>query len=160
MISRYLQLIGILRWAVEIDRIDIFTEVAIMSQYSASPRLGHLEGIYQIFGYLDKHDMSLIVFDPNKTKIDEQYFAPGTTDWRDFYVEVMEELPPRIPVNFQTTYFVDANYAGNVVPRQSHTGLLIYVINTSIIWLSKKETSQMWNFPPYFLSLITKLWTY
>ena len=70
MISRYLQLIVILRWAVDIGRIDIFTEAAIMSQYSASPRLGHLEGIYQIFGYLDKHDMSRIVFDPNKTKID------------------------------------------------------------------------------------------
>ena len=32
MISRYLQLIGILLWVVEIIRIDIFTEVAIMSQ--------------------------------------------------------------------------------------------------------------------------------
>ena len=30
MISRYLQLIGILRWALEIGRIDIFAEVAIM----------------------------------------------------------------------------------------------------------------------------------
>ena len=90
MISRYLQLIGILRWSVEIGRIDIFTEVNIMSQYSASPRLGHLEGLYHISGYLKKHEMSQIVFDPNKTKIDEQYFAPGTTDWRDFYVELME----------------------------------------------------------------------
>ena len=32
MISRYLQLIGILRWAVEISRIDVFTEVTIMSE--------------------------------------------------------------------------------------------------------------------------------
>ena len=89
MISRYLQLIGILRWAVEIDRIDIFTEVAIMSRYSASPRLGYLEGLYHIFGYLKKHEMSRIMFDSKQTKTDEQYFAPGTTYWRDFYVEVM-----------------------------------------------------------------------
>ena len=89
MMSRYLQLIGILRWAVDIGRIDIFTEAAIMSQYSASPRLGHLEGLYHIFGCLKKHEMSKIVFDPKKTNIDEQSFAPGTTDWRDFYGEVM-----------------------------------------------------------------------
>ena len=36
--SWYLQLIGILRWAVELGRIDIFTETAIMSQYPESPR--------------------------------------------------------------------------------------------------------------------------
>ena len=42
-----------------------------MSQYSASPRLGHLEGLYHIFGYLRKHEMSRIVFDPKRPDIDE-----------------------------------------------------------------------------------------
>ena len=84
MISRYLQLIGILCWAVEIVRIDIFTEVAIMSQHSAPPRLGHLEYLYHIFGYLKKHEMSQTIFDPKKTRIDEQSFAPGTTGLRYF----------------------------------------------------------------------------
>ena len=41
--SRYLQLIGIFRWAVEIGQVDIFLEVSLLSQYQASPRLGHLE---------------------------------------------------------------------------------------------------------------------
>ena len=53
--SRYLQLIGILRWAVEIGRIDIYAEVAVMSQYSALPRLGHLVGLYHVFAYLIRH---------------------------------------------------------------------------------------------------------
>ena len=85
MISIYLQLIGILRWAVEIGKIGIFAEVTIMSQYSDSPRLGHFEGLYHIFGYLKNHEMSRIMIDTKKTKIDEQSFASGTTDWRDFY---------------------------------------------------------------------------
>jgi hypothetical protein len=50
--SRYMQLIGILRWAVEIGRIDIYLEVSLLSQYQANPRLGHLEAIYHIFAYL------------------------------------------------------------------------------------------------------------
>ena len=52
---RYLQLIGILRWAVEIGRIDIYAEVVVMSQYSALPRLGHLVGLYHVFAYLRRH---------------------------------------------------------------------------------------------------------
>ena len=116
-----------------------------MLQYSASPRLVHLEGLYYIFGYLKKHEMSQIVFDPKKTKTDEQYFAPGTTDWRDFYGEVMEELPPRIPVSLgrsvHDTCFVDANHVGIVVTRQSHIGALIYLINEPIIWFSKKQNT-------------------
>ena len=35
--SRYMQLIGILRWAVEIGRIDIFLETSLLSQYQANP---------------------------------------------------------------------------------------------------------------------------
>ena len=37
--SRYLQLIGICRWAVEIGRVDIFLEVSLLSQYQAGPSL-------------------------------------------------------------------------------------------------------------------------
>jgi hypothetical protein len=35
--SRYMQLIGILRWALEIGRIDTFLEVSLLSQYQANP---------------------------------------------------------------------------------------------------------------------------
>jgi hypothetical protein len=41
--SRYMQLIGILRWAVEIGQINIYLKVSLLSQYQANPRLGHLE---------------------------------------------------------------------------------------------------------------------
>ena len=37
--------------------------------------------------------------------------------------------------------FVDANHAGNVVTKNFHTGLLIYLINDPIIWLSKKQNT-------------------
>ena len=53
--SCYIQLIGILRWAMNLGRIEIFTEVALMPQYSASPQLGHFEGLYHMFEYLKKH---------------------------------------------------------------------------------------------------------
>jgi hypothetical protein len=38
-------------------------------------------------------------------------------------------------------FFFNANHAGNVVTRRSHTGILIYVQNAPIIWYSKKQTT-------------------
>ena len=45
----YMNLIGILRWAVELGRIDIYLETSLMSAYNAAPRTGHLEQLYHIF---------------------------------------------------------------------------------------------------------------
>jgi hypothetical protein len=53
--TQFMQLIGILRWAIELGQIDIFYEVSTLSQYQANPRMGHLEAAYHIFAYLKKH---------------------------------------------------------------------------------------------------------
>ena len=50
--SRYQQIIGIMRWAIELGRIDILTEVVMLSQYQASLQEGHLEALYWIVNYL------------------------------------------------------------------------------------------------------------
>jgi hypothetical protein len=50
--SYYQELISILRWAVELGRMDILLEVSLMSTYLAAPREGHLEQVFHIFGYL------------------------------------------------------------------------------------------------------------
>ena len=36
-IPLYLELIGIIRWATEIGRVDVLHEVSILSQYQAIP---------------------------------------------------------------------------------------------------------------------------
>ena len=51
--NRSQQLIGILRWSVELGRVDILTEVSCLSQHLAEPRDGHLIAVYKIFKYLD-----------------------------------------------------------------------------------------------------------
>ena len=61
--NRYQQLIGILRWAVELGRFDIQVEVANLSSFNCNPRKGHMEAVYNIFSYLRKHTNSNIVFD-------------------------------------------------------------------------------------------------
>ena len=41
----------------------------------------------------------------------------------------------------QTNYLVDNNHAGNIVTRYFHTSVLIYIINATIVQLSKKQNN-------------------
>jgi hypothetical protein len=54
-VQYFQELIGVLRWAVEIGRVDILLEVSLLSTYLAMPREGHLEQALHIFGYLKIH---------------------------------------------------------------------------------------------------------
>ena len=51
----YQELIGALRWATELGRVDILLEVSLLSQYQACPREGHMEQLLRIFGFLKYH---------------------------------------------------------------------------------------------------------
>ena len=142
--SRFRQIIGILRWAVELGRLDILLEVSIMSQFQANPREGHLEALYLIVFYLHKNPMKRMVFDPRKPRVDEQYFNTGA-DWKEFYGDIEEEDPPHMPEplgrSVRMSCFVDANHAGNVITRRSHTGILIMLNNAPIIAFSKRQNT-------------------
>ena len=48
-ITMYQELIGELRWAMEIGRVDILHGVSLLSSYQASPRIRHLEQLLHIF---------------------------------------------------------------------------------------------------------------
>ena len=143
-ISRYQQLIGILRWAVELGRIDIQIEVALLSQYQMSPREGHLEGLYLIFHYLWKNPKRRLVMDPKQPHHDEKAFNI-TADWAEFYGDVREEDPPDMPeplgVPMDTTVFVDADHASNVVTRRSHSGVMLFAQNALIRSYSKRQNT-------------------
>mmetsp|Transcript_35877 Transcript_35877/g.50821 ORF Transcript_35877/g.50821 Transcript_35877/m.50821 type:complete len:212 (+) Transcript_35877:223-858(+) len=67
-------MIGILRWATEIGRVDILTEVSMMSQFQASPRHGHLEEAFHIFAFLKKNPKLTLHFNPGLAKIDPNIF--------------------------------------------------------------------------------------
>jgi hypothetical protein len=51
----YQSLIGILRWAMELGRIDIYVDVTLLSSHLVEPRTGNLEQVFHIFSYLKAH---------------------------------------------------------------------------------------------------------
>ena len=154
----YQNLIGVLRWAVELGRIDIYVEVAMMSAYNAQPRIGHLEQLFHIFAYLKSHSKSTIVFDDNLPEVDESRFV--LCDWQDFYGDIKEAVPPNAPEargnSVTMSCFVDADHAGNRLTRRSHTGILVFLNRALITWYSRRQnTVETSTFGSEFIAMRT-----
>jgi hypothetical protein len=144
-ITLYQELIGVLRWGTEIGRVDILTEVAMLSTYQAAPRQGHLEQILQIFTYLKHKPKITLYFDPSLPRIDMNTFETNTDDFKEQYRDAEDELPPRMPKprgrNVTITAFVDASHAANKVTRRSHTGYILFINRAPVVWYSKKQST-------------------
>jgi hypothetical protein len=139
----YQQLIGILRWAVELGRIDIAFCTAIMSKYLIQPRRGHLNEVFHMFAYLKSHDCSLVVLDPSYPRVDDARFVKQ--DWTDFYRDSEEKIPSNAPEPrgkpVIISGFVDADHAGDKVTRRSHTGIVLFCNRAPIVWYSKQQNT-------------------
>ncbi|CAJ1957701.1 unnamed protein product [Cylindrotheca closterium] len=111
----YMQLIGILRWLVELGGIDVAAK---------------------------KHPDRVLVMDCGYA---DHLRALKKADYSQFYEFTKDELPSDMPTPLgkavEFTMFVDASHAANVVTRQSRTGVLIFVNKAPIIWYSKKQNS-------------------
>jgi hypothetical protein len=122
----YMSLIGILRWAVELGRIDIHIDVSLLSNFMCQPQLGHLEQVLHLFSYLKHHENSNLVFDPNYITWDHTSFPDY--EWKEFYQDAKEQIPANAPPPrghaVQVNAFVVTEHAGNKVTRRSHTGII------------------------------------
>ena len=80
------ELIGVLRWAIELVRVEILLEVSLMSSYSDCPRIGKLEQLFRICTYTKGKPKKRIAFEPDNPHVDKERFQ--NHDWFDFYRDV------------------------------------------------------------------------
>lgn len=136
-------MVGVLQWSVEIGRVDILLETSMISAHLALPRIGHLEQLIHMFGYLKMHPKRKLVFDARHPNINEWRFH--RYNWHDFYRGAKEASPGDMPEplgNPVLTYcFVDTDLAGNTVTRRSQTGILILINKVPIFWHSKCQNT-------------------
>jgi hypothetical protein len=154
----YQELIGVLRWATEIGRVDILLEVSLLSQYQANPREGHLEQLLHIFAFLRKHPKLTLYMSPELPCIDYGDFRTKREDFVEIYRDADEPLPHRMPVprgrSVATTAFVDASHAANKLTRRSHTGYVVFINRAPIVWYSKRQhTVETSTFSAEFIAL-------
>jgi hypothetical protein len=144
-LSSYFQsLIGIMRWMIELGRVDISTEISLLSSHLALPREGHLDAALHVMGYLKYHHNSRLVLDPTYPTINRETFQHDH-DWTEFYGTPREPIPPDAPTPrgkpVVIRMFVDSDHAGDKLTRRSRTGFLIYINSALIDWLSKKQST-------------------
>jgi hypothetical protein len=131
--SKYRALIGSANWVITLGRLDVAYAIYTMARYSMAryymaPHEGHLIAMKRLFGFLRKHPDGQIEIDPNPIDYTEamKKFTPYD-NWREFYPEASEEPPPRQPdpgiKKAQTTIYVDADHAHDVVTRRLVTCL-------------------------------------
>ena len=139
----YQEIVGSLRWAIEIGRVDILLETSLMSSYLAMPREGHLEQVLHIVGYLKQRKKMKLMFDSSVPSVDEKWFQKY--EWFDFYRDAKEAIPPNMPeargLPITISTFVDSNLAGNVKDRRSQSGVLIFINKSPIHWYSKRQAT-------------------
>jgi hypothetical protein len=140
----YQSLIGVLRWTVEIGRIDITTEVSMLAAHMAMPRMGHLFAVFRVFAYLKNKHNARLIFDPTYPKIDHTKFK-DKEEWSNFYGDVKEAIPENAPKPrgkpVVLRVYVDSDHAGDQVTRRSRTGFIQMVNMAPISWFSKKQGS-------------------
>ena len=94
--SYFKTIIGVMRWMVELGRIDIAVEVSQLSSFLAMPRQGHLVNALNIMYYLKIKHNSRLVLDPSYPGIDMSEFK-SNENWAPFYGDVQEEKTLNAP---------------------------------------------------------------
>jgi hypothetical protein len=128
---------------VEVGRINIHTEVSLLSQHLALPRVGHLQAALHIMAYLRSKHNSRMVFDATAPVMDEGQFL--RQDWSKQYEGAKEAIPPNAltPRGISVTMrmYVHSDHAGDKVSRRSRIGFLIYLNMGLVQWLSKRKST-------------------
>jgi hypothetical protein len=138
--SFYQHLIGVMRWMVELGRIDIATKVALLSSHLAYTCEGHLETALHIMSYLRQNDNTRLIFDPTYTKLDMGMFPQY--NWTKFHGNIEEAIPADMPEplgkDVDVRMMCDSDHAGDRWTRRSRTGFLVFCNIALIDWVSKK----------------------
>jgi len=101
-----------------------------------------LTAMKRVFGYLKKYHKGRVIIDP--TWMDWSKYD-GTTEhsWQEMYPNAEEEIPKNMPepkgMAARITCFVDADHAHDKVTRRSVTGIIMFINNTPIKWVSKRQ---------------------
>jgi len=152
--TRYFQeLIGVLRWAIELGRVDILLEVALLLSHLALPRTGHLQQghlqqVYHIFGYLDQFPKRRLYFDPDYPNISKGRFQKF--DWVDFYRDATEDIPQDMPQPRGNSVEIHC-----FVKKSTDAHLMVLLTKGLQSWRKNEELNTD-NFPEWYHQLISE----
>ena len=143
-IKQYQTIVGQLIWLSGLGRFDIAVHVMTMSRFRQQPRIGHLERLKKIVGYLANLPHGALRFrlhEPDYSNLPHKEY-----DWqRTVYRGAKEEIPHDIPEpkgkHVTTTTYVDANLHHDQVTGKAVTACLHMVNATPSHWHTKRQAT-------------------
>ena len=141
-IKKYQSMIGALQWLISLGRVDVATAVMTMSRFRVAPRVGHLERLKRIYGYVKfRKDGGIRVrtAEPDYSELEETNY-----NWcESVYGRVEEDIPLDCPEPLGkpvvTTTYVDANLYHDMLTGKSVTGILHLINGTLTDWHTKRQ---------------------
>lgn len=143
-ISKYQSLIGALQWVIQIGRFDIATSVMTLSRFRAAPRVGHMDRVKRIHGYLSKMRHGVIrirVGKPDYSNIPEKKYDWFYTCYSGAKEEIPTDAPKPLGKDVVLTSYFDANLYHDLISGRSVTGILHLFNQTPIDWYSKLQST-------------------
>ena len=141
----YMSLVGAMQWAVTLGRFDIGYATMVLSRFRAEPRIGHLERVKHVFGYLRKNDDARIRF---RIRIphNELLFNDPDCDWMHHIygereVELFEGLPVPKGKVVRISTFIDSGLHHCKVSGKASTCVLQFVNQTPVDWYFAKQST-------------------
>ena len=143
-IKQYQTIVGQLIWLSGLGRFDIAVHVMTMSRFRQQPRIGHLERLKKIVGYLANFPHGALRFrlhEPDYSNLPHKEY-----NWqRAAYGGAKEEIPHDIPEpkgkHVTTTTYVDANLHHDQVTGKAVTACLHIVNATPSHWYTKRQAT-------------------
>ena len=142
--KKYQSMIGALQWCVSLGRFDIATPVMTMSRFRAEPRLGHLERVKRIYGYLREYNAGAVRIRTNKpdySNLPDTNYDWMYTTYGNVKEAIPEDLPPSLGKSVVLTTYVDANLHHDLITGRSVTGILHLVNQTPVDWYTKRQAT-------------------
>ena len=143
-IKQYQTIVGQLIWLSGLGRFDIAVHVMTMSRFRQQPRIGHLERLKKVVGYLANLPHGALRFrlhEPDYSNLPHKEY-----DWqRTVYRGAKEEIPHDIPEpkgkHVTTSTYVDANLHHDQVTGKAVTACLHMVNATPSHWHTKRQAT-------------------
>ena len=127
----------------ELGRVDITTEVLMISLCLALPCEGHLKALFHMFRYLQKTHNTVQVFNLNEPSINPDAF-PKLDLLNTVYANEKGELGEDVPAKdlpklfgkvFKIQMWVDSNHAGDHITWRSRSGFSMFLNSALIYWI-------------------------
>ena len=143
-ITKYMCMIGQLQSAVTLGKYDILAYVMSMSRFRLAPKIGHLESLKRLYGYLSKTKHFAIRYrtkEQNYSHLPVQEHCWSEIVYRNVKDEIPKDIPKLLGIRVITTTFLYANLLHDIVTGKSVTVVLPLINTTPIDWYSKRQAT-------------------